>query len=154
MTKKLKTDQIIGIGAILVAAFFFYHTRTIRVPENMIDPGPRLMPYLAQLIMVICGVGMIVESERKNEPEKEYLSKQGWIKLGIIFGVIIAYAIGLTYLGFIITTPIVAFVLIRMLGEGTKISHLKTAIIAVVLTATIYLIFSEGFGVMLPQGIF
>lgn len=154
MTRKLKTDQIIGIGAILVAVFFFYHTRTIRMPENMIDPGPRLMPYISQIIMAVCGVGMIIEAEKKNEPEEAYLSKQGWIRLGIIFGVIVAYAIGLTYLGFIIATPFMAFVLIRMLSEENNITYIKTAIVSIVLTAGIYLVFSEGFGVMLPQGIF
>src|SRR5699024_8868697 len=111
MTRKIKKDQIIGIGAILVAVFFFYHTQSIRIPENIIDPGPRMMPYISQIIMAICGVGMIIESERKNEKEEEYLSKHGWIRLATIFGVIIAYAVGLTYFGFIIVTPFMAFLL-------------------------------------------
>lgn len=116
----MKKDRLIGIGAILTAIFFFYHTRSIRVPENIVDPGPRLLPYLAEALMVICGIGIIVQSEIKKEEEKTYLTKDGWKRLGIAFGVLIAYAIALTYVGFIWATPFMAFALVNMLSGEKK----------------------------------
>ncbi|GAB6087195.1 tripartite tricarboxylate transporter TctB family protein [Alkaliphilus crotonatoxidans] len=150
----MKKDRLIGIGAILTAIFFFYHTRSIRVPENIVDPGPRLLPYLAEALMVICGIGIIVQSEIKKEEEKTYLTKDGWKRLGIAFGVLIAYAIALTYVGFIWATPFMAFALVNMLSGEKKVSLAVNIILSIVISAALYLIFAKGFGVMLPQGKF
>lgn len=150
----MKKDKIVGIGAILVAIFFFYHTGSIKVPENIVDPGPRLLPYLAQLLMVICGIGVIVESEMKKEEEKAYLTKEGWKRLGIAFGVLIGYAVALTYIGFIWSTPFMSFILINMLSGEKKVPLVVNVIVSIAITAALYLIFAKGFGVMLPQGKF
>ncbi|WP_171903813.1 tripartite tricarboxylate transporter TctB family protein [Cellulosilyticum sp. I15G10I2] len=150
----MKKDRLVGIGAILAAIFFFYHTGSIKVPDNIVDPGPRLLPYLAEALMVICGIGMIVESEIKNKEEKAYLTKDGWKRMGIAFGVLIAYAIALTYIGFLWATPFMAFVLINMLSGEKKVSLTENIILSIVITAGLYLMFAKGFGVMLPQGKF
>lgn len=152
--RNVKKDRIVGIGAILAAIFFFYHTGSIKVPENIVDPGPRLLPYLAEALMAICGIGMMVESEIKKEEEKAYLTKDGWKRLGIAFVVLIGYAIGLTYVGFVWATPFMAFVLINMLSGEKKIPLVVNVIVPIVITVVLYLIFAKGFGVMLPQGKF
>jgi energy-converting hydrogenase Eha subunit E len=152
--KTIKRDQIVGVGIILVAIFFFYHTSSIRIPANITDPGPRLLPYLAQAMIIICSVGMIIQSARKKEEEKPYLTKEGWMRLGIAFFVLIAYAIALTYVGFIWATPFMAFVLITMLSGEKKIPILIKIVAAIAITVAVYFIFSKGFSVMLPQGKF
>lgn len=147
----MKKDKIIGIGAIITAVFFFYHTQTVTIPENIAEPGPRSVPYIAQALMIVCGVGIIVES-MKNE-EKTFLSKEGWKKLLMAYAILFLYAIGLTFLGFILVTPFMIFIAITMLSGKKKISFLKRGIVSVGVTLSLYLIFSQAFGVMLPQGI-
>lgn len=150
----MKKDRIVGIGAILTALFFFYHTKSIKIPANLAEPGPRLVPYMAQALMVICGIGMIVESELKKEEEKVFLTKDGWKRLGIAFGLLFIYAIALTYFGFLWPTPFMAFILINMLSGDKKVSLGAKIIGSLVITAAFYLMFTKGFGVMLPQGKF
>ncbi len=146
----MKRDRIIGIGTIIVALFFLYHTKSIRVPANIIEPGPRLVPYIAIGLMIICSIGMIIGSYKKEE--KEYLDKAGWKRLGVAYGTLFLYAIGLTLLGFVITTPFMAYRLITMLKSGNPLSVWKKIIISILITAFLYVIFSLAFGVMLPQG--
>ncbi len=148
----MKKDKIVGIGAILTALFFFIQTWTVKIPDNLAEPGPRLVPFMAQALMVICGVGMVIESERKNEEEKEFLGKSGWNRLGKAFFVLVCYAVALTYLGFIWSTPFVAFVLINMLSEKKDVSIRSKVVGSFIITFAFYLVFTKGFGVMLPQG--
>lgn len=148
----MKKDRIIGIGAIATALFFFYHTSSIRVPDNIVDPGPRFVPYLAQFLILVCGIGVLVESELKKEEEKPYLTKDGWKRLGIAFCLLIVYALALTYVGFVWSTPVMAYILLNMLNAEGKAHPIKNIIISIIITAALYLMFAKGFGVMLPQG--
>ncbi len=150
----MKKTRIIGVGAILTAIFFFYHTRSIPVPVNIVDPGPRFLPYLAEALILLCGIGMIVESELKKEEEKPYLTKEGWVRLGLGFGLLVLYAIALTVVGFLIATPVMAFIVINMLSGEKKIPIWVNCLSSVLITASLYMIFTMGFEVMLPQGIF
>ncbi|NDL67810.1 tripartite tricarboxylate transporter TctB family protein [Anaerotalea alkaliphila] len=150
----MKRDKIVGIGAVLTAVFFFYHTTAIRIPVNLAEPGPRLMPYLAEALMALCGIGMIVESEMKKEEDKPYLTKEGWKRLGIIFGVLSAYTMGLVVLGFLWVTPFMLFVLIGMLSGEQKVPRVKKAVISVAVTFALYFVFAKGFSVGLPAGMF
>lgn len=146
----MKKDALVGLGAIFVAIFFFYFTSSIKVPSNIVDPGPRFFPYIAELLIVICGIGMIVES--RNKEEKPFLSKIGWKKLGFAFLVLILYAIALTYVGFLIATPFMHFTLVNMLSGEKKIPTYVNVILSVVVTLFLYIVFAKGFSVMLPPG--
>ncbi|WP_164919084.1 MULTISPECIES: tripartite tricarboxylate transporter TctB family protein [Acutalibacteraceae] len=151
--KTLKKDGIVGIGAVLAAAFFFYHTQEIRTPANLVEPGPTLMPIIAEALMAVCGLGMLVESLLKREEDEAYLAKDGWKRLFVAFGVMVLYAVGLQFLGFNISTPVISFVLIKMLSGGKKVPAALSAVIAVALTAALYLIFTKGFAISLPEGV-
>lgn len=148
----MKKDTIIGIGAILVAIFFMLNTGSIKIPADLIDPGPRLFPYIAEVLMMICGAGVIYESLKDKSEEKAYLSKEGWKKLGFIFSLLLLYAIALGFVGFLIATPIMFAVLMQILNSEGFQSWPKVIIISIVLTALIYLAFAKGFSVSLPKG--
>lgn len=147
----MKKDGVVGVSAIIVSLFFLYQTTLVRIPENLAEPGPRIVPYISLVLIIICGIGMVMESFKSNN-EKKFLTKEGWKKLGYIYGVLFAYAVGLTYFGFLLTTPFIAFIVIKMLSGDNKISFFKKLLVSVFLTIGFYVIFTSGFGVMLPQG--
>lgn len=147
----MKKDGIIGASTIIISLFFLYQTTLIRIPENLAEPGPRMVPYISLVLIIICGIGIFMESF-KNNNEKNFLTKKGWKKLGYIYGVLFADAIGLTYFGFLLTTPFIAFIVIKMLSGDNKISFVKKLLVSVLLTISFYVIFTSGFGVTLPQG--
>ncbi|MFM2479989.1 tripartite tricarboxylate transporter TctB family protein [Celerinatantimonas sp. YJH-8] len=149
----LKKDRIIGVFFLVVAAIFLVFVKDIKIPSNLTEPGPRIMPYLSIGLMIICSLGVIWESfKKKEQAEKPFLSAEGWKRLIIMLGVLVLYSIGLMYFGFLIATPFMAYVLIHMLSGRHKISILTGSIAAIIVTAMIYLLFAIGFNVMLPPG--
>ncbi|MFV0439688.1 MAG: tripartite tricarboxylate transporter TctB family protein [Lachnospirales bacterium] len=148
----MKKDRIIGIGAILVGLFFMLSTGSIKIPTDLVDPGPRLFPYIAELLMIVCGAGIVYESYIDKSEEKAYLSKEGWKKLGSIFTLLIAYAVGLNFVGFIISTPFMFAILIQILNSQGFQPWVKVILISLALTAFIYFAFAIGFNVTLPKG--
>ena len=62
------------------------------------------------------------------------------------------YALALNYLGFIISTPFATFAFIYDLKGDSKVKPIPSAIIAIVVTAALYLMFVFGFQVRLPAG--
>ncbi len=149
----MRKDTYIGIGAILVGIFFFYNTQSINVPANLGEPGPRVLPYIAELMMIVCGGGIIYESLKDKNEETAFLTKAGWKKLGIIFSLLVAYAIALKYVGFIFATPLVFATLMQMLNSEKNQTILKSVILSIILTGIIYILFAKGFMVSLPKGI-
>lgn len=149
----LTKDRIVSLFFLVVAFIFLFFIKDIKIPSNSIEPGSRILPYISIGLMVICCLGMFFESFKKRHiQEKPFLSIQGWKRLLFILGVLIIYSIGLTFLGFVISTPFMAYTLINMLSGKNRISVLTTIIAALVITASIYLLFSVGFNVMLPSG--
>ncbi len=143
---------MIGIGAILVAMFFMFNTGNIKIPTALVDPGPRLMPYIAEIMMMICGAGVVYESLKDKSEDKQYLSKEGWKRLGLIFSILIAYAIAISFFGFLVSTPFMFAILMQLLNSEGFQPWPKVIILSIVLTAFIYLVFAKGFQVSLPKG--
>ncbi len=148
----MKRDTKIGIGFILVAMFFMFNTGSIKVPNDLIDPGPRVLPYIAEIMMMICGAGMVFESLKDKTEESAYLTKESWKKLFVIFSLLIVYAIALGFVGFIIATPFMFVILMQMLNSDGFQPWPKVIVISLILTLLIYLAFAKGFQVSLPKG--
>lgn len=147
----LKNDRIVSVFFFIVAIALFLFIDDIKMPSNLTEPGPRVMPYLSVFLMAICCLGVFIESFKKND-NKVFLTKDGVRKLGRIITVLILYTLGLLWVGFLITTPFLAYVLINMLGGDKKIPFLRCAFSSIVITCAIYLMFYVGFNVMLPPG--
>lgn len=150
----LKKDQIISLLFLVLAVVFLIFINDIEMPKNLTEPGPKIMPFLSIVLMIICCIGVFFESvKNKGESEKPFLSKDGWKRLIFIASLLIAYALGLMYFGFLITTPFMAFALINMFSGEKRISILIGVVSSMIITTSIYLLFSVGFNVMLPPGI-
>lgn len=44
---KMRHDMVTGIVGLLTCIFFFIMTQQVRQPANLLEPGPRLLPYVA-----------------------------------------------------------------------------------------------------------
>lgn len=101
--------------------------------------------------MTICGLGMAFQKQpgKKSEP---FLDKTGWKRLGIAATALILYLLGLQYLGFLISTPIFTFAIVLILAGGKKIRIVSAAIVALITTGALYLMFEKGFAIFLPAG--
>lgn len=151
---KMRRDTITGIVGLLGCAFFLYYTQSIKQPAKLLEPGPRLLPYVAIVLVAVSSVALIIKGymDRAKE-EKPYFPKGGILKITKSYLMLIIYAIAMTYLGFLITTPFATFAFIYDLKGTSEVKPLAAVIISVLVTAGLYAMFVYGFQIKLPAGI-
>ncbi len=144
-------DRIGGLGFALIGIIVSVMATQISVQPNLTEPGPRLFPLIAGFGMAICGLGMAFQksSGQKGQP---FLDAAGWKRLGVSAATLILYLIGLQYLGFLISTPIFTFAIVLILAGGKKIRVVTAAIVALITTGALYLLFERVFSIFLPAG--
>ena len=151
---KMRRDMVTGIVGLLTCIFFFIMTQQVRQPANLLEPGPRLLPYVAIFLIGISSIALIVKGYKEREiSEKPYFPKGGVLKVTKSFLMLVVYAIAMTYLGFIITTPFATAAFIYDLKGNSEVKPVPTAIISVVVTAVLYAMFVFAFQIKLPAGV-
>ena len=143
---KMRHDMVTGIVGLLTCIFFFIMTQQVRQPANLLEPGPRLLPYVA---IFLIGMGY----KEREIAEKPYFPKGGVIKVTKSFLMLVIYAVAMTYLGFVITTPFATAAFIYDLKGNSEVKPVSTVIISVVVTAVLYAMFVFAFQIKLPAGV-
>lgn len=151
---KMRHDMVTGIVGLLTCIFFFIMTQQVRQPANLLEPGPRLLPYVAIFLIGISSIALIVKGYKEREiAEKPYFPKGGVIKVTKSFLMLVIYAVAMTYLGFVITTPFATAAFIYDLKGNSEVKPVATVIISVVVTAVLYAMFVFAFQIKLPAGV-
>lgn len=151
---KMRHDMVTGIVGLLTCIFFFIMTQQVRQPSNLLEPGPRLLPYVAIFLIGISSIALIVKGYKEREiAEKPYFPKGGVIKVTKSFLMLVIYAVAMTYLGFVITTPFATAAFIYDLKGNSEVKPVSTVIISVVVTAVLYAMFVFAFQIKLPAGV-
>ena len=151
---KMRHDMVTGIVGLLTCIFFFIMTQQVRQPANLLEPGPRLLPYVAIFLIGISSIALIVKGYKEREiAEKPYFPKGGVIKVTKSFLMLVIYAVAMTYLGFVITTPFATAAFIYDLKGNSEVKPVSTVIISVVVTAVLYAMVVFAFQIKLPAGV-
>ena len=151
---KMRHDMVTGIVGLLTCIFFFIMTQQVRQPANLLEPGPRLLPYVAIFLIGISSIALIVKGYKEREiAEKPYFPKGGVIKVTKSFLMLVIYAVAMTYLGFVITSPFATAAFIYDLKGNSEVKPVSTVIISVVVTAVLYAMFVFAFQIKLPAGV-
>lgn len=149
---KLKRDQLTGAVLIILGIVVFLMTTTFSIPITASYPGPRMLPSIAAFGFVVCGLGILVEATMSKKEEKAFLTKEGWIRVLLTLVMIAVYIAGMTVAGYLITTPIILYVLTTMFAKGSKTTVKGRVIFSVLVAVTIYVIYVFAFGLTLPGG--
>ncbi len=148
----IKRDQLTGALLVVIGIVVFVMTSQMNVPFSMAYPGPKALPMIAAFGFVVCGAGIFVEGMKKQEAEKLFMTKEGWIRMALAMAVLAVYVFVSSLIGYLITTPFAAYALTTMFAKGSK-STLKGRIIySVLLSVIIYVIYIYVFGLSLPSG--
>lgn len=151
---KLRRDAVTGIAGLVTCAVFLFLTQNIRQPANLLEPGPRLLPYVAIVLIALSSAALLIKGWKERDiEEKPYFPKGGVRKVTKSFVMLVAYAAAMTWLGFLVTTPFATAAFIYDLKGNSKVKPLPTGIISVVVTAALYALFVFAFQVKLPSGI-
>lgn len=150
---KCKRNTITGIVGIIAVILCFIIMQSMRQVPNLIEPGPRLMPTVGLILILVSSIMLLMNGLRDKKEEKPYFPEGGVKKLVFAYALLCVYGILLTLFGFLITTPFAMFAFVNMLKEDEKVTWWQAALISIVVTAFLYGMFVIGFQIKLPSGI-
>lgn len=151
---KLRRDTITGLAGLAGCAFFLVNAQVIKQPAKLLEPGPRLFPYVAIALIALSSVALLIKGIRERmQEEKPYFPKGGVLKITKSFLMLVIYAIAMNWLGFLITTPFATVAFIYDLKGNSTVKPLPAIIVAILVTAGLYAMFVYGFQIKLPAGI-
>ena len=148
----MRRDTVTGIAGLLGCAFFLSAAQSIKQPAKLLEPGPRLLPYVAIALISMSSIALIIKGIKERAKEKPYFPKGGALKITKSYLLLMVYAFAMTWLGFLMTTPFATFALIYDLKGVSKVKPVPAVIISVLVTAGLYAMFVFGFQVKLPAG--
>ena len=150
---KCKRNTITGIVGIVSVIICFIVKQSMKQVPNLIEPGPRLMPTVGLILILVSSIMLLIQGLRDKKEEKPYFSKDGVRKLVFAYALLCIYGILLTLFGFLATTPFAMFAFVNMLKEDEKVTLWQAALISIAVTAFLYGMFVIGFQIKLPSGI-
>lgn len=150
---KCKRNTITGIVGIIAVILCFIIMQSMRQIPNLIEPGPRLMPTVGLILILVSSIMLLLDGLRDKKEEKPYFPEGGVKKLVFAYALLCIYGILLTLFGFLITTPFAMFAFVNMLKEDEKVTWWQAVLISIVVTAFLYGMFVIGFQIKLPSGI-
>lgn len=129
-------DRIFGAVMIVVAVGYILSATTIQTPLFPDPLGPTFFPYLIAAGVIVCALFMIF----KPDPDADWPGAGPLIRIAIAAAVMVAYALLLDELGFLIPTAIAAGILSYMLQPKT----LNAALSGLGLSVGLFLLFRFG----------
>ena len=143
-SKKFHKYKELSLGVIctVFGLFYLYETTTLKpMIETFCDA--KFIPYILDGVKA-----MKVETAPEEEAQK---SDNRYVALMIL--VVLAYAVLLRPLGFVIATILVMFCQMLILSPKEEIKVVRFLILSVLFTAAIYVLFRYGLKLILPSGI-
>ncbi len=145
-----KYERITGMIFILIGvADMIYSVFTLSL-GNFHKPGPGFFPLLCGLVLVIFSAIWIFTKKEGDEEEKPFWEKGQWVKPLIAVVVITVYGAIMEDVGYLLST-FVFLLAWQIFIEREK--WVRTLLISVIGTITMYFLFIYLLGVPLPEGI-
>ena len=151
----MSKDRKIGIGAAAAGLAVVIYSFFINVRVALREPGPRLFPRIGGIILILCGIGLIITSKSTDTPKNKVFlgGKKGIMNLFAAFLILVCYGVLLNFLGFVIPTPLFILAVSRLFSKK-EYNWVTGIVVAVTMTAILYFVFTRGFNMQLPKGIF
>lgn len=148
----MKKNDII-FGSIFIVLGIFIFTQTVSYPSlDKGHPGPGLFPNLLAILFIIFGGVLIYKARRPLTAEEEEAAlptQKRVTNAFFVLGIIIVYVAVVDIVGFLVTSAILLFLLMKRLGAPT----LRGAIASICITLFINIMFLKILRVPLPPGI-
>ena len=154
MIRESKFYLFLGLG-VLAFSFIWLFLVFTQIDGNVGSPGnaPRTIPFFLGCCMVILGVIFLYQYYLGYRPKIsiEGIKNNEFKNIFICVVIFLSYSLLLEYLGFLISTPIILFLLSRLV---LKEKNWKFNILfPVIITGSIYFIFITLLHSTLPRGI-
>ncbi|MBM0066012.1 tripartite tricarboxylate transporter TctB family protein [Alkalicoccobacillus gibsonii] len=149
----LTQERVMGMVIAGLGLLMFLNTFTMSFMMLADDPGPRLLPRVVSIALILCGIGLAFY---KSEGAKQLTFKlnENSKRMVISFIALLAYALLFNVIGYIISTFVfLSFLTWYLTKEKDKATIWKSLINGFVVTVIIYVVFSQLLNVILPAGL-
>ena len=152
--KKINRTYVLGILGLLISAFIIWQTGNVKMRLVANEPGPRFIPYVSAAGLALFSILTMIFDAPKDAKKgsKAYLDKAGWIRLAVIVGEAILFALAMNFIGFWFTSMLGMFLFIWTLKGKKKINIVFAILLCVGLGSLCYFGFTKGFNIPLPKG--
>lgn len=136
---------IAGIGITLLSIKYEFGT--------FLSPGAGFITFFAGIFLSLLSLILFISSWRSREPQKRLRAlweDLEWSKVIYVVGLLIAYALILKYLGFLISTFLLLTFLFRVKGSYP---WLRVTLLSLFITTGAFLLFQVWLQVQLPKGV-
>ena len=138
------SDRIFGGIGLLLAIFFAWQASVIQESFLSDVVGPKVFPYIIAAVMAASCLYFLL----KPDPEPHWPRAGRLAEIALATLVMVAYALALPELGFVVATALASGYLTWRLGSGP----LESVVIGVGTSVGIYVIFRLVLGLSLARG--
>ena len=142
-------NKICGIFLVISGMAAWVMTLGFNVKLMEGDPGPKLFPMIGIGGMILFGVLIFFQ---RSDNEKSRFSKDEWKRIFTLFGLFILYVLMLKYIGYLISTLIILYIITTIFSKGQNVNMVKRVIFTLTITLSVYVLFVKVLHVMLPGG--
>lgn len=137
-------DRILGVCALLFAAFLAWQGWDMHSAFSYEPVGPRAFPLLLALVIALCGLWLVLRGRDVAAPNPPGANR----RIAAMVGMVVVYAAVFDWLGFVIATTAMCLGVGRLFGGSWK----QCAIGGVSTGILFFLLFDKVFDVVLPKG--
>ena len=148
MKKKPFSELVIGVGCIVLGAAVFAAAAGLQ--KVKLGIGPAGMPRFVAALLVILGIAQTAMTLRAGVKAPAFnVDKRAAGLFCAAVAMSVAYVMLVSTVGFVLLTPLLLMGLMCLFGERNIV---KMAIISIITTVCIWLLFTEVFMIFLPTG--
>jgi putative tricarboxylic transport membrane protein len=147
----------LGLAAFVAAVgvFLLVQTARLRVPATSNVVGPTFFPNLVGVALIVAGVLLAVEVLRGRAAEPEAgedvdpTRPTDWRTLGLLLAALVAHLLLMLLVGYVLAAAALFWGAAFALGSRR---WLRDAAVGVLLGVVLYVAFTRGLGLRLPEG--
>jgi putative tricarboxylic transport membrane protein len=157
VTERAGSRAELGLAAFVVAvgAFLLVQTAGLRVPATSNVVGPKFFPTLVGIALIVVGVLLAVEVLRGRVAEPEAgedvdpARPTDWRTLLLLLAALVVHLLLMLLIGYVLAAAALFWGAAFALGSRRR---LRDAAIGVLLGVVLYVAFTRGLGLRLPEG--
>lgn len=151
--ERMKKDHILGIVSLVFGLVLAFMTSRIPRSDMAGDPGSRIFPYIACILFIISGVGLLFYKDKKAaEGSEPFFNAEQIKRVIIMFCIMILYYILFDIVGFVPLSIVALFILSTLFAAGQNIQWWKRLLFSVAVTVILFVLFKKVLSVPLPMG--
>lgn len=149
---KFTRDKLLGVIASVLGLVVLIAGSRLKALIVLDEPGPRLFPMISGAGMLLCG--LIILFRKDDKEYQPFMDRAGFLRMAVLYAILMLYVfVGLEYVGYLISTPVLLMVLYWVLAEEGKKPKVWFCILFGLAVGLLLYFFFTGIKISLPKGV-